>query len=199
VQHEQEEKRKNIDSNRGIRKLATDLNERFGIFRVAKFAIATGIGFLVVEAILALGTLILFSGTKVPSNDYSSPKILGLNALAFGIGVTVSFFLNERFTVRNQGGQRVSDAKSVLVRLLKTQLAFLFGNLVMIGVQLFLLAEFNLTPAIGNIIGAIVSYPVTYFTSMRFVWKLNLIRSEPQDKSSKKEEEEAAKTADSIE
>jgi putative flippase GtrA len=89
-------------SGGGWKRTLDSLGRKYGIFRVAKFAVANGIGFLIAEVILVLGVLIFYHTTKVPSVAYSSPTILGLNALAFGIGVTVAFIINERVTVRGQ-------------------------------------------------------------------------------------------------
>jgi len=159
-------------------KIALDsLSRKYGIFRVAKFAVASGIGFLIAEAILFLGILIFYHTTKVPSVAYSSPTILGLNALAFGVGVTMAFIINERLTVRRQveEGRLRKGRANRFKRWGKYQLASLLGNIVIVGVQLTLLATLSLSPVFGNIIGAIVSYPVTYFFSMRFVWGVHLL------------------------
>jgi putative flippase GtrA len=158
-------------SSGGRKKTLDSLGRRYAIYRVAKFAVASGIGFLIAEVILVIGVLIFYHNTNVPSVAYSSFTILGLNALAFGIGVTVALIINERVTVRGQveegsGKRRANWFK----RWGKYQLASLLGNVVIVGVQLTLLATFSLSPVFGNIIGAIVSYPVTYFVSMRFVW-----------------------------
>ena len=160
-----------------------ELERKYGILRAAKFGIASAAGFLVVELILTIGTFIFFRGAHVPSNDYASPTILGLNVAAFAVGITVAFFINERITVRNQGDQKASGAKSVIIRLLKFQLAYLLGNLITVGVQLLLLAEFSITPAVGNIVGAIIAYPISYLVSMRFVWKVHPLKTNPSSAS----------------
>jgi putative flippase GtrA len=165
----------------GGRKRTLDiLGRKYGIFRVAKFAAASGIGFLIAEAILVLGVLIFYHTTKVPSVAYSSPTILGLNALAFGIGVTVAFIINERITVSGQveEGRLRKGRANWLKRWGKYQLASLLGNVVIVGVQLALLATISLSPVFGNIVGAIVSYPATYFVSMRFVWGVRPVGEE---------------------
>jgi putative flippase GtrA len=170
-------------SGGGLRETIKNLESRYGVIRAAKFGIASAVGFLVVEIILAVGTLIVFHESHVPNNDYASPSVLGLNVIAFGIGITVAFFINERVTVRNQGSARIPGAKSTILRLLKFQLAYLLGNLITVGVQLALLARFSVTPAVGNIVGAIIAYPVSYFVSMRFVWSLRPVGSGEQGKS----------------
>ncbi|HVB12096.1 MAG TPA: hypothetical protein VNE86_03110, partial [Nitrososphaerales archaeon] len=68
------------------------------------------------------------------------------------------------------GNERKKGRVNWFVRWYKYQLAALLGNVVIVLVQLALLATISLSPVIGNVIGAVVSYPVTYFVSMRFVW-----------------------------
>lgn len=161
---------------RGVNKTIRDLsNKYYPLFRAAKFAIAGAVGFLVVEVILIIGVFELYDTTKVPSLASSSPTIVGLYILAFAVGVTVAFFINERVTVHNEGEQKKSSEKNVIFRLLKFQLAYALGNAVNIIVALALLAEIALSPVYGNIVGAIVAYPISYFISMRVVWKLDLV------------------------
>ena len=149
-----------------------EIDKRYGIFRAAKFGVAGAIGFVVAEIIIIIGLYALYGKTNVPSAIYSSPLLLALNIVAFVIGVTVGFFANERITVRDQGEQKIGGARKVAIRLLKFQGVYAIGNAITIGVQLALLEAFSLSPAIGNIIGAIVAFPVSYFVSMRVVWKL---------------------------
>ena len=90
---------------------------------------------------------------------------------ALATGVAASFALNESTTVRdirvkNQG------AGKTFGRLVRFEGVSAVGNVVVIVVQLALLAEFGLTPAIGSIIGAILGFPVSYLMSMRVVWKI---------------------------
>ena len=158
------------------------MGSRYGeLFRAAKFGIAGVIGFLVVETILTLGIFSLYGNLNAPSVAYSSPTLLALNIGAFGIGVTISFFVNESITVRNQVRQRkTTGSKNVIVPLLKFQLVYLAGNAITIGVQLGFLKAFSLSPVLGNVIGAIVAFPVSYFISMRYVWKIYLLRTNDQ-------------------
>ena len=100
-------------------------------FRIAKFAVASGVGFLIAEAILVAGVIEFYHTTKVPGIS-SSPTILGLDALAFGIGVTAAFIINERVTVRGQGEERKGGRGTWLVRWGKYQLASLLGNVLIV-------------------------------------------------------------------
>jgi putative flippase GtrA len=148
------------------------LERRFAIFRAARFALASGIGFLIAEALLVLGVIFFYHTTSVPSFAYSSADVLGLDALAFGIGVTAAFVINERVTVNGKGEERRRGRANWAVRWGKYQLASLLGNVLIVGIQLALLATVSLSPVYGSVVGAIVTYPVTYVVSMHFVWKV---------------------------
>ena len=145
---------------------------RFAIFRIIKFAIATGLGFLIAEGILVLGVFALYGNIEVPGLS-SSPTILALDGLALGIGSTAAFLINERVTVRKRDFRTTA---SWPVRWLKYQLAKLLGNLLIVVIQLVLLASVSLSPDYGSIVGAILSYPVTYAVSMVFVWRIHPLR-----------------------
>ncbi|MDA4118038.1 MAG: hypothetical protein OK455_06815, partial [Thaumarchaeota archaeon] len=75
------------------------MDERYGVFKFAKFAIASGIGFLLAEGILTLGVLRLYGKLSAPSDAYASPTFLAIDVAALALGVAASFFLNEHFTV----------------------------------------------------------------------------------------------------
>ena len=117
------------------------------------------------------GLVLAYGNTSVPSSDSSSPTLLGLDVLAFLVGVTVGFVVNERTTVRKIVTRERKGARDALVRLAKYQGVYVVGNAITIGTQLLLLAAFALSPAIGVVIGAIVAYPVSYIISMRVVWR----------------------------
>jgi len=144
------------------------------VLRVVKFALASGVGFLIAEAILVVGVVALYHTTKVPGLTSSSLDILGLDAVAFGVGVTAAFVINERVTVGGKG----KGSANWLLRWGKYQLASLLGNVLIVAVQLALLATFSLSPVFGSVVGAVVSYPVTYAVSMYFVWRLHPLRDE---------------------
>ena len=144
----------------------------FAFLRAVKFAIATGLGFLIAEGILVLGVFALYRAIEVPGLS-SSPTILGLDALSLGVGSTAAFLINERVTVTKYDSRTTS---SWLVRWGKYQLAKLLGNILIVVIQLALLAAVSLSPIYGSIVGAILSYPVTYVVSMTFVWRLHPLR-----------------------
>jgi putative flippase GtrA len=148
------------------------------IFHAAKFGIATAVGFLITEVILTLGVYAAYHTFTVPSIDSFTATLLEINAIAFGVGVTVAFFLNEKVTVSKSAAHK--GVKDTIVALLKYQLVSLAGNLVTIGVQLVLLRTLSVPPTIGNIVGALVSFPLTYFVSMKLVWRLSIVRPDAQ-------------------
>jgi len=147
-----------------------ELDRKYHFFRLAQFGIAGIVGFLVLEAILVVGLYAMYGNTNIPSNLASSPELLSLDIFASVVGVVVGFFVNERTTVRNVGRSQ-KEWKATLVRLGKFEGVYAFGSAITIGVQLALLAWISLSPAIGNIVGAIAAYPVSYFISMRLVWR----------------------------
>ena len=147
-----------------------ELEEKYGLLRAAQFGIAGVIGFLVLEGILIAGLYALYGTTALPGNFASSPSLLALDIFASVVGVVVGFFVNERTTVRKMNLER-KGAKRTLLRLLKFEVVYALGSAITIMVQLALLAAFALSPALGNIAGAVAAYPVSYLLSMRAVWK----------------------------
>jgi putative flippase GtrA len=149
---------------------ARELNRKYGVFRAAQFGVAGVVGFLALEAVVLVGLYAVYGRPDVSSGAASSPTLITLDVIASVIGVTVGFFVNERTTVRDvaKGEERT---KHTLLRLAKFQGVYVVGNAITIGVQLALLAAFGVSPALGNVAGAVVAYPPSYFISMRFVWK----------------------------
>jgi putative flippase GtrA len=145
---------------------------RFAFLRAVKFAFATGLGFLVAEGVLVLGVFELYNTIEVPGIS-SSPTILGLDGLALGIGSTAAFLINEKVTVKNPGSKTKARW---LERWVKYQLAKLMGNVLIVLIQLALLLTISLSPVYGSVVGAVLSYPVTYAVSMVFVWRLHPLR-----------------------
>jgi len=95
-----------------------------------------------------------------------------LDVLSLVIGVSASFVVNERITVHVPEGEDVSRFK----RFLKFQAVSGVGNVGIIVVQLVLLAILEISPLIGTIIGAVVTYPLVYFISIKYVWKAHRTR-----------------------
>jgi len=118
-----------------------------------------------------IGLLLIYENLIIPSNTYSSPTLLELNILAQAVGIAVAFFINERITVRVD--QKNRGRKQSIIRLLKFEGLNGVGSSIGVVVQLLLLGILSLTPALGNIVGALVAYPIQYSVSMRFVWRTN--------------------------
>ena len=112
---------------------------------------------------------ISYGSANVPSSDSSSPTLIAIDILAFLVGVSVGFFVNEKTTVKDVVVGGVRDG--VLVRQAKYQGVYILGNAITIGTQLALLAAIALSPAVGVMVGAVVAYPVSYLFSMRVVWR----------------------------
>jgi putative flippase GtrA len=118
---------------------------------------------------------------NVPPSASLSPTFIVLNIVAFVSGVSGAFFINERITVQVE-----ATRKRFTERFLKFQGVNGIGNACIIAVQLILLRTFSVTPAVGNIIGAIVAYPIVYVVSMKFVWKTSLIGNSSNATANKK-------------
>ena len=144
-----------------------DLASRYGLIRAVKFGVAGIVGFAVAEAIIVGGLFAIHGDLAVPSGYSSSPSLLLVDIVAFVVGVTVGFLVNERTTFRDSPSH---GRGGTLVRLAKYQGVYVVGNAITIGTQLALLAVFSLSPAVGVLVGAVVAYPVSYVVSMRFVW-----------------------------
>jgi putative flippase GtrA len=158
------------DAVAGLEKRFGRLETRYGVVKTLRFAIAGAIGFVVTEVVLTIGLLVLFGRLSLPHASFSSPALLGLDVLSLVIGVSASFIVNERITVhvpKTAKGEQASRFK----RLLKFQAVSGIGNIGIVAVQLVLLATLELSPLLGTIAGALVTYPPVYYISIRYVWK----------------------------
>jgi putative flippase GtrA len=155
-----------------VEKEIAKLETRYGVVKTFRFAIAGAIGFGVTEAVLTIGLLIFYGKLAIPHASFASPALLGLDVLSLVIGVSASFVVNERITVHVPEGEDVSRFK----RFLKFQAVSGVGNVGIIVVQLVLLAILEISPLIGTIIGAVVTYPLVYFISIKYVWKAHRTR-----------------------
>jgi putative flippase GtrA len=153
----------------GLRRLASRYPS---LFRAAKFALGSGVGFLDTVLVLTLGTYALFGRLSAPSNAVDSGPFILLNIFAFVFGVSIAFFVSESLILKNEGREISYKLSSVLQRLGKFQLIFMLGNLAMVAVELSLLMAFGIPPTVGIIIGGIASFPIGYFFATRFIWKI---------------------------
>jgi len=148
---------------------------RYGVVKTLRFAIAGAVGFGVTEVVLTVGLLILFGKLSLPHSSFASPALLGLDALSLVIGVSASFFVNEQITVHVPKTVKGEEANR-FKRLLKFQAVSGIGNAGIVVVQLVLLATLELSPLLGTIIGAVATYPIVYFISIKYVWKAHRTR-----------------------
>lgn len=119
---------------------------------------------------MTLGVLFIFGSINVKTAAplYASPALLALDIFSLAVGVTVSFFINQ---TSFKWAELIDSSLALYTRLLKFQLVSWGGNVLIIGVQLLLLREFSISPSVGDIVGAIVAFPLAYLFSMRYVWK----------------------------
>ncbi len=140
-----------------------------------RFAIAGAVGFGVTEVVLTIGLLAFYGKLIIPHASFSSPALLGLDVLSLVIGVSASFFINERITVQVLKTAKSGEANR-FERFLKFQAVSGVGNIGIIVVQLLLLATLEASPLLGAIVGGVVTYPVSYFISIKYVWKAHKVR-----------------------
>jgi putative flippase GtrA len=143
----------------------------YDVVKTFRFAIAGAAGFGVTETVLTIGLLFLYGRLRrIPSASFGSPLLLGLDVLSLVIGVSASFLINERITV-NMPKATKDEETSRLKRLLKFQAVSGVGNAGIIVVQLVLLATLGVSPLFGTVIGAVATFPIVYFVSIKYVWK----------------------------
>ena len=154
----------------GIEHEVGKLETKYPVVKTFRFAIAGMLGFGVTEAVLTIGLLLLYGRLSVPHASFSSLELLSLDVLSLVIGVSASFVVNERITVtvnkdlKERFGNR-------LHRYLKFQAVSGVGNIGIVIVQLILLTTLAMSPLLGTMVGAVVTYPIVYFISIRYVWK----------------------------
>ena len=146
------------------------LETRYGVVKRLRFAVAGAVGFGVTEVALTIGLLAFFGKLSLPHASFASPELLGLDALTLVIGVSASFLVNERITVHIPKAANGEDA-SRFKRFLKFQAVSGIGNIGIVVVQLVLLATLEVSPLLGTIAGALVTYPPVYYISIRYVWQ----------------------------
>ena len=78
------------------------LEARYPVVKTFRFAIAGALGFGVTEAVLTIGLLLIYGRLSVPHASFSSLELLSLDILSLVVGVSASFFINERITVNVQ-------------------------------------------------------------------------------------------------
>ena len=154
-----------------MKSLIAGVDQKYGVFRMAKFGMAQLIGFFIAEGVLALSLMLHYHSFWVPQDSYSSPLLIGLNLLAFVVGVAAAFCINERVNIRVQARAAQGGVSGVFFRFLKYQAVNGAGKPIILVVELALLALLGVSPVLGLIVGAMICYPVMYLASMRFVWQ----------------------------
>jgi putative flippase GtrA len=154
----------------GVEKEVVKLETRYGAVKTFRFAISGAVGFGVTEIVLTIGLLIFYGKLSLPHASFASPALLGLDVLSLVVGVSASFLINERITVHVPKTVRSEEANR-FKRLLRFQGVSGVGNTGIILVQLVLLATLEVSPLLGTIIGAVVTYPIVYLISIKYVWK----------------------------
>jgi putative flippase GtrA len=162
----------------GIVKRFGRLETRYGVVKTLRFAIAGAVGFVVTEVVLTIGLLVFFGRLSIPHASFASPALLGLDVFSLVIGVSASFLVNERITVHVPKAAK-GDEMNRFKRLLKFQAVSGIGNIGIVVVQVALLATLDLSPLLGTIVGALVTYPPIYYISIRYVWKAHKTDSTP--------------------
>jgi putative flippase GtrA len=159
----------------GVERHVGKLEAKYPVLKTFRFAIAGGLGFGVTEGVLTLGLLLFYGRLAVPRASFSSLGLLSLDVLSLVVGVSASFIINERITVKLPKPS-ANVVESRFQRFVKFQAVSGVGNIGIIIVQLVLLTAFEISPLLGTIIGAIVIYPIVYFISISYVWKGHLAR-----------------------
>jgi putative flippase GtrA len=159
----------------GVEREVERLETRYGIVKTFRFALAGAMGFGVTEAVLAIGLLLFYGKLGVPHASFSSLGLLSLDVLSLVVGVSASFVVNERITVK-EPKVATSETGSRFDRFMKFQAVSGVGNTGIIVVQLILLTALEVSPVLGTIIGAVVTYPIVYFISIKYVWKAHEVR-----------------------
>lgn len=99
--------------------------------------------------------------------------IIIANIVAVFTSVAFGFFLNEHWTVRNEG-EHGGGYRGLIIRMLIFQVIYALGSAVGILVQLFFYYTFGINPVIANIAGAIAAYPMNYVISLLYVWRIKV-------------------------
>ncbi len=134
------------------------------LIRGSKYSLVSILSFGVEEGVLA-GVIYSFG----------FQYIVAANVAAVFTSVAFGFFLNEHWTVRNEG-EHGGGYRGLIIRMLLFQVIYALGSAVGILVQLFLYYTFGINPVIANIGGALAAYPMNYVISLLYVWRIKVWR-----------------------
>lgn len=130
--------------------------------RGSKFSLVSLLSFGIEEFVLGGGIYLIGTAYLVP-----------INVAAVFTSVAVGFMLNENWTVRNEGFHG-GMLPGLIWRLFKFEVVYAAGSALGIIVQLLIYHNFGLHPVLSNIVGALAAYPLNYFTSMLYVWRIRV-------------------------
>jgi putative flippase GtrA len=158
----------------GLEREVGNVETRYPVVKKFRFAIAGALGFGVTEVVLTIGLLLFYGKLAIPHASFSSLELLSLDVASLVIGVSASFVVNERITVKVVSA--TDNVGNRYGRFLKFQAVSGVGNMGIIAVQLLLLSVLAISPLLGTVVGAIVTYPIVYFISIHYVWKGQAVR-----------------------
>lgn len=130
--------------------------------RGSKFSLVSIFTFGIEELVLGGGIYLVGTAYLIP-----------INIAAVFTSVAVGFILNEYWTVRHEGFHG-GMFLGLIWRLFKFEAVYAAGSALGIVVQLLIYHNFGLHPVLSNIVGALAAYPLNYFTSMLYVWKIKV-------------------------
>ena len=158
----------------GVEKEVTKFETRYPVVKTFRFAIAGALGFGVTEVVLTIGPPPHLREAERSSREF----FLGRTPQP---GCPVARDRRLRFLPhqRTDNGQRPGSCDRVeeqVSRFLKFQAVSGVGNTGIVVVQLLLLSALEVSPLLGTVVGAVVTYPIVYFISIKYVWKGHQVR-----------------------
>ncbi len=140
------------------------------LVRILKFGTVGIFTFSIEETVIGIGYTLLGPAYLIP-----------VNILSVLSSVTVSFLLNENWTVRHEG-YHGGQILGLIWRWLKFQGVYVAGSAVGVIVQLSVFHTYGLHPILANMLGAMAGYPLNYFSTMIFVWRIRFWRPPEPEK-----------------
>ena len=159
----------------GVEKEVGKLETRYGVVKTFRFAIAGAVGFGVTEIVLTIGLLVFYGKLSIPHASFASPALLGLDVLSL-VDRRLGFLPRQRTNYSSRAEDCKGRRGEQVQRFLKFQAVSGVGNIGIVVVQLVLLATLEVSPLLGTIVGAVVTYPVVYYISIRYVWHAHRTR-----------------------
>lgn len=136
---------------------------RANFWRFVKFLSTGFVAFLFSELVIFLGVTL-----------FTTRALIQTDVVAAITSIALGFYLNDLWTTRHAGFHPKGVGINV-VRLVMYEGIYALGNVIAYSVQLALFYYLSVNPLLGNLIGALVATPVNYVTSMKFVWRINVL------------------------